>query len=110
MISYPSFPYYSGNIGDYLVQLILWFFSIPLIALANFVIGITGGLTSGASQSAGSISGFIGSVFSSSISGFKSFGPFAIVVASFVWGTAIVILIFFVFKAIQLASHETEDD
>jgi hypothetical protein len=110
MISYQSFPSYNGNPGSYLLQLLFWFLSIPITAIANFIIGIAGGVTQGASSSAGSVSGFIGRVFSLSISGFYSFGPFAIVVASLVWGIAILILIFFIFKAIQLAAHETEDD
>jgi len=110
MISYPPFPSYNGNIGNYLLQLIFWFLSIPAIAIGNFIIGIAGGVTQGASSSAGSVTGFIGQVFKDSISGFSSFGPFAIVVASLVWGIAILVLIFFIFKAIQLAAHETEDD
>jgi len=110
MISYPLFPSYNGNIATYLLQLILWFVSIPLIAIANFIIEVAGGAAQGASSSAGSVTGFIGTVFSDSVNSFKSFGPFAIVIASFVWGIAIVILIFFIFKAFQLATHETEDD
>lgn len=108
--AYPPFPTYSGNIGDFLLNLIFWFLSIPAVALGNFVAGLTGGITSGASSSAASVMGFIGSSFQQSENSFTFAGPFAIIIASAVWGMAILILIFFILKGIQLAMHESEDD
>ncbi len=108
--SYPSFPSYNGNIGTYLLELIFWVISIPFIALGNFITGIMGGVTSGASSSASSVLGFIGTEFTNSEHDFAFAGPFAIILASLVWGIALLIIIFFIFKAIQLALHESEDD
>lgn len=108
--SYPPFPTYSGNIGDFLLNLILWFFSIPAVALGNFIAGIAGGITSGASSSSARVTGFIGFEFTKSEDAFTFAGPFAIILASIVWGIALLILIFFIFKAIQIAMHESEDD
>jgi hypothetical protein len=113
-LSYPSFPKYSSygssNVGGYILALIFWFLSIPLVALGKFVEGLAGGVTSGASSSASSVLGFIGTEFVDSESSFSFAGPFAIVIASAVWGVAIIILIFFIFKGIQLALGMTTED
>ena len=108
--SYPSFPSYNGNVGTYLMDLIFWFLSIPLVSIGNFVAGLAGGVTSGASSSASSVLGFIGIEFVDSEHAFSFAGPFAIVIASAVWGVAIIILIFFIMKGIQLALGMTTED
>lgn len=108
--SYPSFPSYNGNVGTYLMDLIFWVLSIPLVAIGNFIAGIGAGVTSGASSSASSVLGFVGVEFVDSEHAFSFAGPFAIVIASAVWGVAIIILIFFIFKAIQLAMDMTTED
>ena len=108
--SYPAFPSYNGNVGTYLMDLIFWVVSIPLVAIGNFIAGIGAGVTSGASSSASSVLGFIGTEFVDSESSFSFAGPFAIVIASAVWGVAIIILIFFIFKGIQLALGMTTED
>ncbi len=108
--SYPSFPSYNGNVGTYLMDLIFWVLSIPLVAIGNFIAGIGAGVTSGASSSASSVLGFVGVEFVDSEHAFSFAGPFAIVIASAVWGVAIIILIFFIFKGIQLALGMTTED
>jgi transaldolase len=110
LYTYPKFPT-TTNPVDFIIELIEWIIGVPLIAIANFIRGIAAGITKGSSSSAKLISGFIGRVFSQSVDGFSyAFGPFGIVIASLIWGIAILILVFFIFKAIQLALHETEDD
>ena len=108
--SYPAFPSYNGNVGTYLMDLIFWVLSIPLVAIGNFIAGIGAGVTSGASSSASSVLGFVGIEFVDSEHAFSFAGPFAIILASAVWGVAIIILIFFIFKAIQLAMDMTTED
>lgn len=108
--SYPAFPSYNGNVGSYLMSLLFWFLSIPAIAVGNFIAGLAGGVTSGASSSATSVLGFVGVEFVDSEHAFSFAGPFAIVIASAVWGVALLILIFFIFKAIQLALGMTTED
>lgn len=115
MLSYPGFPTYSGGvsasaIGSYILQIMLWFVEIPLIGIANVFIGFFGGLSSGAGSSASSILGFPGQIFQSTIKAFSALGIFAPIVAAIVWGAALVILVFFIFKAIQLAMEETTED
>ena len=108
--SYPAFPTYNGNVASYLIGIVVWILSIPLVAIGNFVAGLAGGVTSGASSSASSVLGFVGTEFVDSEHDFSFAGPFAIVVASAVWGVAILILIFFIFKGIQLAISMTQED
>ena len=108
--SYPAFPTYNGNVASYLIGIVVWMLSIPLVAIGNFVAGLAGGVTLGASSSASSVLGFVGIEFVDSEHDFSFAGPFAIVVASAVWGVAILILIFFIFKGIQLALGMTTED
>lgn len=107
--AYPNFPTYS-SITQFVVALLEWMLLVPLTAIANFIIAIAGGLQQGGQSSAVSISAFIGETWNNSIQSFSSLGVFAIVVASLMWGLALMILIFFIFKALQLAIRETEED
>ena len=42
MSSYPPFPQYNGNIPQMLLNIILWIIEIPLIAIGNIIIGVSG--------------------------------------------------------------------
>jgi hypothetical protein len=109
--SYPSFPtYYGGNLGTFLLQLLTWIISVPLIAAANFFISIIGSATTAGQNSTSSVIGFIGATWNNSLQAFSSLGIFAPVIASLIWGFSVLILIFFIFKAIQLGAHETEEN
>ena len=115
MLSYPTFPTIPANIsastiGTYVLQVIIWFIEIPLIGIANIFISAFGGIASGAGSSANSIIGFPGQIFHSTTQAFSALGIFAPIAAAVVWGIAIIILIFFVFKAIQVALEETTED
>ena len=115
MTSYPTFPTFpssvtASSIGLYVLHVIIWFIEIPLIGIANVFQGIFGGISSGATSSASSILGFPGQIFQSTKSAFSSLGIFAPIAAAAVWGVALVILVFFIFKAIQLAMDETTED
>jgi hypothetical protein len=115
LLSYPSFPTYSGSatasaIGSYILQIVLWFVEVPLIGIANVFIAFFDGLSSGAGSSVNSIIGFPGQIFQSTIQAFSALGIFAPIAAALVWGVALVILIFFIFKAIQLALAESTED
>ncbi len=83
---------------------------MPLTALMNLFEGIGQSATSGAETSTQSILGFLGATWNQSVSSFARYGVLAPVIASAIWGVSIIILIFFVFKAIQLAIRETEED
>jgi hypothetical protein len=107
--TYPPFPS-STNITTFLVQLIEWIIEIPIIAVANFFTGIAGSMTSAGESDTSSVLGFIGKAWDGSLQAFSGLGIFAPIVASLVFGIGILILIFFVFKAIQLAMRETEED
>ena len=110
MLSYPSFPTYSGGIGSYILSILLWFVEVPLIGIANVFIGFFNGLSSGAGSSADSILAFPGQIFHATVQAFSALGIFAPIAAALVWGIALVILIFFAFKAIQVALAETTED
>jgi len=107
--TYPPFPT-STSITIFLVQLIEWIIEIPIIAIANFFTGIAGSMTSAGESDTSSVLGFIGKAWDGSLQAFSGLGIFAPIVASLVFGIGILILIFFVFKAIQLAVRETEED
>ena len=107
--AYPNFPTYT-SVTQFVIALLEWIILVPLTAIANFIIAIAGGLQQGGQSSAVSISAFIGETWNNSIQSFSSLGVFAIVVASLMWGLALMILIFFIFKALQLAIRETEED
>ena len=108
--SYPQFPSYSNSLTTYIISILEWIFEIPLIAGANFFGGISNSITNSAETSSSSIIGFIGTTWDNSVNSFKSLGIFAPIVASIIWGASILILIFFIFKALQLGIRETEED
>lgn len=109
--SYPAFPtYYGGSLGTFILQLLTWIISVPLIAAANFFISIIGSASAAGENSTSSVIGFIGATWNNSIQSFSSLGVFAPVIASLIWGLSVLILIFFIFKALQLGVRETEED
>ena len=108
--SYPPFPQFNNSLTTYIISILEWIFEIPLIAAANFFGGISDSITSSAETSSASVIGFIGTTWDNSVNSFKSLGIFAPVVASIIWGGSIVILIFFISKALQLGIRETEED
>jgi len=110
LYTYPPFPNLSSSPTTFLLQLFEWIFEIPLIGIANFFTGVIGATTSGSETSVSQVAGFIGTTWANSLSSFKSLGVLAPIVASLIWGAGILILIFFVFKAIQLGTRETEED
>ena len=112
---YPTFPTFpqsvtASSMGMYILNILIWFIEIPIVGIADIFEGVLNSISSGASSSASNIASFPGQIFQSSVSDFSAFGIFAPIVAALVWGMAIVILIFFAFKAIQLALAESTDD
>ena len=110
MYSYPPFPILSSSPTTFLLQLFEWIFEVPLVGIANFFEGVIGSTTSGSETSIAQVTGFIGTTWANSLSSFKPLGVLAPIVASLIWGAGILILIFFVFKAVQLGMRETEED
>lgn len=113
MINYPSFPTLTGGangIPYFIIEVIIWVIEIPIIAFANFLITVAGGAGTGASSSINTVLGFLGKVFQNSLSAFQGFGIFAPIVGAVVWGVALVAIVFFVFKAVQVATAETTED
>lgn len=108
--AYPPFPSTSSGIVAFLIGLVEWVIEVPLIALANFILSITGAASTAGANSTGAVLGFIGATWDNSIRSFSAFGVLAPIMAAAIWGIAFLILIFFVFKAIQLGIRETEED
>ena len=109
MIRYPPFPK-DTNIAKELVNIIIWIFKIPVIAMANGIIGISGNITNGLSASAITIFSFPGQIFQQTVSAFKAYGIFAPVIAAFIWGISIIILVFMVLKAVQIGGDELTNE
>ena len=108
--AYPPFPSTSSGIVAFLTGLVEWVIEVPLIALASFILSITGAASTAGANSTGAVLGFIGATWDNSIQAFSAFGVLAPIMAALIWGIAFLILIFFVFKAIQLGIRETEED
>jgi hypothetical protein len=108
--TYPPFPSTSAGVVSFLIGLVEWVIEIPLIALANFILSITGAASTAGANSTGAVLGFIAATWNNSIQAFSAFGVLAPILAAAIWGFALLILIFFVFKAVQLAIRETEED
>ena len=108
--SYPPFPSTGGAITNFAIALLEWIIEVPLVALANFITGIGGAVTTGSESSATKITGFIGQTWANSVLAFEPYGIIAPLLAALIWGAAIVVLVFFIFKAVQLGIRETEED
>jgi hypothetical protein len=110
MIAYPPFPAYNGNLAQTIIALVLWIIEIPLIAIANAIIAIAGGASSSAAQSLGIILEFPGQIFAQTESSFSAYGIFAPIIASLIWGATLIILIFLILKAFQIAGDELTNE
>ncbi len=113
MISYPNppgMPSSPSAFGLFILQILFWILETIAIGIANVFIAVFGGFASGAGSSGQAVSGFIGATWDQSVHAFAAYGVFAPVIASAVWGISVLILVFFVFKAIQLSMAETTDD
>ena len=109
MITYPPFPK-DTNIAKELVNIIIWIFKIPVIAMANGIIGISGNVTNGLSASAITIFSFPGQIFQQTVSAFKAYGVLAPIIASGIWGISIIILVFMILKAVQIGGDELTNE
>lgn len=107
--SYPPFPALPSSItgvGNFLLQLGIWFFSIPIITVANILISIGSGLGTSTGNTASTIVDYLGVAFAQSENSLAMFGAFAPIIASLIWGVSIIIIIFMVFKAVQVGLNE----
>jgi hypothetical protein len=109
-ITYPPFPTYNGNLSQMIIQMVLWVIEIPLIAIGNGLILIIGGASSSASQSLGAILYFPGAIFVQTEDSFAAYGIFAPLIASLIWGVSIIIIVFLVLKAVQIAGDEITNE
>ena len=109
MIKYPPFPQ-NGNIARELVHILIWIFEIPIIAMAKGIIGISGNITNGLSSSAITIFSFPGQIFQQTVSAFKAYGVLAPIIAAVIWGISIIILVFMIFKAVQIGGDELTNE
>jgi hypothetical protein len=110
MISYPQFPTYTGSIPSFLLQIILWILEIPLIAIGNMIIGVSGSATNSLGTGVSTVISFPATIFRQSEASFRAYGVFAPIIVSLIWGVSIIILIFFIFKAVQIAGTEMTND
>ena len=105
-IPYPNFPTYNGNLAQTIIEILLWMVEIPVIAIGNVIISVFGGVGTAASTTATDIISFPGAIFVQTELSFKAYGVLAPIIAAAIWGTSIIILVFLVFKAFQIATDE----
>ena len=106
--TWPSFPTMPSSIQDipfFLVEIILYPFEMLFAAFGDIIQGGSSGAATGLGNSASAVLGFLGSVWGNSIAPFKTYGIFAPILGSLIWGMGLAILIFFV----MMAFHETEE-
>ena len=109
--SYPPFPSLSGsNFSSFFFGLLEWIIEVPIIGIMNLFLGLIGSFSTGIDNSSQNIGSFIGNIFNQSVASFSQFGIFAPILASMIWGLSILILIFFIFKSLQLSVREVEEE
>ena len=109
MIAYPGFPA-DTNIASEIIAILIWIIEIPTIALANVVIATMGDVGNAAGNSAAQIIAFPGAMFSQTENSFRAYGIFAMPISAAIWGVSILILIFFIFKALQIGGDEMTNE
>ena len=110
MFTYPQFPQWNGSISNLLLQIILWIVEIPLIAIGNVIIGVSGSVGNSIGSGASTVISFPATIFKQSEASFRAYGVFAPIIVSVIWGASIIILIFFIFKAVQIAGDEMTNE
>jgi lipopolysaccharide export LptBFGC system permease protein LptF len=110
MVGYPPFPKWNGSITSLLMQIIMWIIEVPLIAVANVIIVVVKDIGNTLGSTGAIIIAFPATIFKESVASFSAYGVFAPIIASFVWGISIIILVFFVFKALQIGGSEMENE
>ena len=108
-IAYPNFPT-GQSIQQELINIILWIIEIPVIAIANVFITIFSYIGNSAGSSAGEIIAFPGQIFQQTENSFRPYGIFAMPISAAIWGISIIILIFFIFKALQIGGDEMTNE
>jgi hypothetical protein len=108
-IAYPPFPTHS-SISNEIVALLLWIIETPIVIIANVFITAFTDLGQAMGSSADEIAAFPGQIFSQTVNSFKAYGIFAPIIAAAIWGVAILILVFFVFKIIQVSGDEITNE
>lgn len=109
-ISYPNFPTYNGNLAQTIIEILLWMIEIPIIAIGNVIITVFGGAGTAAANTTATIISFPGAIFLQTELSFKAYGVLAPIIASVIWGGSIIILVFLVLKAVQIASDEITNE
>ena len=108
-IAYPPFPTHS-SISNEIVALLLWIIETPIVIIANVFITAFTDLGQAMGSSADEIAAFPGQIFSQTVNSFKAYGIFAPIIAAAIWGIAILILVFFVFKIVQVSGDEITNE
>ena len=108
-LSYPPFPT-DSSISAEIIALVLWMIEIPFIAVANVIIVAMSYIGSAMGSSAASIISFPGQIFAQTENSFKAYGIFAMPISAAIWGVSILILVFFIFKIIQVSGDEITNE
>lgn len=109
LYSYPPFPpqpQSAAGIGNFILAFLIWIVEVPLITIANVIIGIGNGVSNSGQGTAEDIINYLGRSFQNSVSSLAIFGAAAPIVASIIWGTSIIIIVFLIFKAAQIAADQ----
>lgn len=102
--SFPAFPTYtsSGGFTAFIIQFFIWLVRVCLFPFEYIAYGIADGFYIGFSGLITSLFGMASSTYSDTVAAFSSFGVLAPIIASFVLGLSIVILIFFAFVVVKM--------
>lgn len=112
-ITWPQFPTYGpqGYTGTaFIIQIFLWVLQVIAYPFEWIFYGIGNGIGTGFQNLFAGLFNMVTSVYSSSTQSFAFAGPFAPILVTFVWGAALVILVFFLLFAFHMFVQDAEED
>lgn len=105
---YPHFPSEPTTIQGFalfLINVVLWFFELAMVMIANVLIEIVGAIGQSGANTTSQIIGYLGQAFTNSEVSLSVAGPFAPILASLIWGISIVIIIVAIIKGTQIGAN-----
>ena len=112
VLSFPSPPTLGSgeSITTFILQFLLWIIEIPVyglvIVLETIFLAISGALGS----SIGGLFSILTGSFSETVSALSGFGIFASVIAAFIWGASLIIILLFANLAFHMFITDAEEE
>ena len=96
--------------SSYIKALFVYIIEVILYPFEYVVYGIGSGLGSGLQGLFYGLFSMVETTYKSTVNAFGTFGVLAPVIATFVWGVSLVIIVFFILMALHLVWQSVADD